>query len=461
MFYMVFFSGISQAGNLFSIQQDVIVVFLFPLSGLYILYWGALMLEVFSMSIDVKLAGRKFDFNSMWNLKVRKYFISYLKRNGVTLNEQLVKDIVFLPGENKGVVCYGGRLSRPRITIEKDLLKFALGDIDESNFEELEEHTQKAVEPVLRQTSAFQIVANLSQRSKKKKLFQSRYEKKRIKILEKMQTFFERDLNLQRSQYNHQTEDVMHGVVFPRLEGGGDFPSLMSDNLDDMQVFEEILLECSMDKYRYDDDAEVDDSSEQDKDFLFGALLHKFGGLLRHEDIFSTIYLYLPRRKKAKKRSYNFPFSKYFSVVADTFVVLNFGLSHLMQYLYHQATNSSSHLTKKGITSRMLNSQDEILTGTKEVIDEREPRLILTDELDRITWLSRFCHGSIERPVPATMLAKKVFKLSFFLGATAMAFMVLINSYNYHPKYRAIIDQEEQEIADAIKNEQDKEEKET
>ena len=65
------------------------------------------MLEVFAMSIDVKLSGRKLDFENVWNVKIRKYFVSYLKRNGVTLNKSLVEDIVFLPGENKGVVCYG------------------------------------------------------------------------------------------------------------------------------------------------------------------------------------------------------------------------------------------------------------------------------------------------------------------------------------------------------------------
>jgi hypothetical protein len=417
------------------------------------------MLEVFSMSIDVKLSGRKFDFQNVWSLKIRKYFISYLKRNGVTLNKKLVKSIVFLPGVHKGVACYGGSFSGPRISIGKDLLKFALGDIDESNLEESDEYDKKAIEPVLRQNSAFQITASLTNQRKAKKLFKSRQEKKRIKRLEKMQKFFQRDLKLKGYKHNDRLENSARGIILARLEGDDDLPSLMSDNLDEMQVLEEILLEFSALNHRYDEDAEIDDSSEQDKDFLFGALLHKFGGILRRENIFSTFQLYLPRRKKAKERTYNFLFSKYFAVVADTFVVLNFGLNHLMQHLYYQATDSTSHLTTKGINSGLLVSQDQILTCTKEITDERKPSLIQTDELDRIVWLSRFCQESIKNKWQPKIQPNRVFKWALSLGVTYLASIVLINSYNYHPIYTEIIAKEKLAIADAIENEKEKERK--
>jgi hypothetical protein len=50
--------------------------------------------------------------------------------------------------------------------------------------------------------------------------------------------------------------------------------------------------------------------------------------------------------------------------------------------------------------------------------------------------------------------------LAFSLGVIYLASIVLLNSYNYHPKYVEIIGKEKQEIADAIKNEQEKERKE-
>jgi hypothetical protein len=267
-------------------------------------------------------------------------------------------------------------------------------------------------------------------------------------------------LKLQGNKHEERVENVMQGKVFPSIEDVDDSPPLMSDNFSDMQVVEKLLLEYSWGSDRYDDDAEIDDSNEQDKDFLFGALLHKFGGLLRHEDLFSTIYLYFPCRKKAKKRPYNFLFSKYFAIVADTFVVLNFGLNHFMQHLYYQATNNSSYLTTKGQTSCMLKSQDEILTSTKEITDTRKPGLIQTDELDRIIWLSRFCQDSIERQKPTNIRAKRIFKWSLSLGVAYFASLVVLDSYNYHPIYLEIIEQEKQEIVDAIKSEQEKDRKE-
>ena len=43
---------------------------------------------------------------------------------------------------------------------------------------------------------------------------------------------------------------------------------------------------------------------------------------------------------------------------------------------------------------------------------------------------------------------------------TYLASLVIISSYNYHPRYLEIIEQEKQEIEEAIKNEQEKERKE-
>jgi len=219
-----------------------------------------------------------------------------------------------------------------------------------------------------------------------------------------------------------------------------------------MQIVEELLLEYSRGSDPYDEDAEIDDSSEQDKDFLFGALLHKFGGLLRREYVFSTIYLYFRYKKGVKRRSYNFLFSKYFSVVADTFVVLNFGLNHLMQFLYYEATNNMSHLTSKGMANTMLEIQDEILTKSTEISLERGPANIQTNELDRIIWLSRFCQDPIQIKEPSNHRTRKLLIGSVSIGATYLVSLVFLNSYNYHPTYVAIIEKEKQEIAEATEN---------
>jgi hypothetical protein len=463
--YSGFFSAVFYAGKLFSVHQEVIVLLLFPLSGLYFIYWVALMLDVFSMSIDVKLCGEKLDVQSVWNIKTRNYFIAYLKRNGVTLNERLVKDTVFLAGSNKGTVYYGGGFSRPRITIDRNLVKFAFGDIDDFNPVDTAIFTKKLIEPVRRQNSVFQIIANLTPENTTKKMFKSRHEKKRIKYIENAQQYFQRDLTLPISNRSKQTENVMQGVVYPHLDGGDKFPPLMSDNSDEIQIVEALLLENSIRTGPYDEEAEIDDSSEQDKDFLFGTLLHKFGGLIRHEEMFSTIHLYFFYKSGEKRRPYNFLFSKYFAIVADTFVVLNFGLNHLLQHLYYQATGDVSFLTTKGITSGMLKSQDKMLTRTKELIDARETvaiqtKTIQTDEFDRIIWLSRFSQDPIEHHMQKNILAERFVKWSVSLGVAYFVIMAVANAYNYHPEYLATIEKEKQKIAEAIKTEKEREQKE-
>lgn len=459
-FYICYFYGVFYIGKLFLIDHELIVLLLFPFSGLYIIYWTALMLDTFSMSLDVKLSGNDLDYKNVWNLKIRKYFIAHLKRNGVMLNKRLVEDVVFLAGQNRGVVCYGGGFSRPTIAIEKDLIKFALGDVDDFNPEETVAFTRKVFDKTLRQNNVLIIVANLSEEYKKKKLFKSRHDKKRIEHLKSVQKFFQRDLKLNSNNRNERSGDVLQGRVVPRLDRDDDLPGLMCDNGMDIQIVELLLQENTGDNYHYDAEAEVDDSNEGDKDFLFGAILLKFGELLRHENVFTTIYYYLRYKKIFKRLPYNFIFSKYFAVVADTFVVINFGLNHLMQYLHYQATSIPSFLTVKGIPSTMLKSQDEILISAKEAADERKPKLIRTDELERIVWLSRFCQGSFELQQGINSRAKKIFKWSFAVGIIYMASTVLINSYNYHPKYVQIIENEKQEIAEAIKKAQDKERKE-
>lgn len=458
-FYLCFFYGVYYLGNILSLKHDAILLLLLPLSGLYIIYWTALLLDVFSMSIDVKLTGGDLDYKNIWNLKIRKYFIANMKRNGATLNKRLVEDVVFLPGLNKGVVCYGGGFSRPRITIDKELIKFALGDIDDFNPEETVVLTKKVFDTEQRQNSLFKIIANFSDDAGNKKPLKSRHERKRLKYFENMQKHFERDLNLKKRNNSAPSENIMQGRILPRFGAKDEGLSLMSDNINDMLIIQALLDENPDNNFRYDPDAEVDNASEDDKDFLFGALLHKFGELLRHEDVFSTVYFYLRYKKGTKRTQYNFIFSKYFAIVADTFVVLNFGLNHLMQNLYYEATKNPSHLTQKESSSEMLKSQDEILISAEKAANKRKPRIIRTDELERIVWLSRFCQGSFTLQQGINSRAKIIFKWSISLGITYLASLVLLNSYNYHPKYIQIIENEKQEIAEAIKKEQDKERK--
>jgi len=465
LFYAGFFYGVYQVGTLFSLNQEVILLLLIPLSGLYVLYWAGLILDVFSMSLDVRLAEGKPDYSNVWNEKVRKYFIAHLKRNGVSLSRKLVDDVVFLAGQHRGVIFYGGGFSRPRIAIEKDLIKFALGDIDDFNPQETSVYVKKSFGTIVRQESLLQLVANLAPQTQTRKRQTPRADRKREKAFQSVRYFFERTVEREiegrlergagaRTQGLRNSANVLEGVVLPQLAGKDQFPSLMSDNRDEMEIVAQLLIDNSFKHDRYDIEAEVDDSSEHDRDFLFGTLLHKFGGLLRRDDVFSTLYFYFRYKKGVQRKPYNFLLSKYFAIVADAFVVLNFGLNHLMQHLYYQVTKNDAPLTKKGADSDILKSQDEILTQTKKLVAERKAKVIQTDELERLVWLSRFCQDAIESREENTR-AQRLVRWAVSLGVLYVVSVVLLNAYNYHPIYQQIIEQERQEIAKAIKGTSD------
>jgi hypothetical protein len=224
-------------------------------------------------------------------------------------------------------------------------------------------------------------------------------------------------------------------------------------------VLEDLFREYAMRHQQNDDEADVDDSSEFDRDFLFGALLHQFGSILRFDTIWSTARLYFARKKKVRENRYNYFFSSHFALIADTFVVLNFGLNHLIQYLFYKATKDQTFLTTKGVPGRMLENQAQILANSKEMISQRKSPLIRTDELDRIAWLSRFSQEAIHRRPAAVLLRKRIIGVSFSVIFAGLASLLILQAYDYHPRYLEIIEMEHQEIQEAIEAQQEKERK--
>ena len=464
VFGLVFF-GVVYFSLLFSVSQEATVVLLFPLAGLYVFIWMALMLDVFSMSIDVKIAGRKFNSGSEWNRKIRQYFIHYLKRNGVKMNREMVDDVVFVPGAHQGVICYRGGFSKPRIAINRDLLVLALGEIEKNEDEEddapdLEALNSEYVPPDLRQQSVLQIYANPDLSGRKKSMFGSLRDKRRARRLDAVLHYFNRDLHGAKKLSSPRSSSLAHGFVFPDLEATGDIPSLLSDDDEDLRIIQDVLAEYGP-RAHVDHEADVDDADEHDMDFLFGAILHKFGSLLRHDDVFSTIKLNFTFKSKIRGAGYNFPIARHFAAVADSFVVFNFGMHHLMQYLYYRATKDPSQLTYKGAPGLMLKTQAEILARSKQLREARKPHWFRVDELERIAWLSSYGQESIASISAARFKEKRLFKLAFTTSVTAVLAWLSLNAFFYRPVYLDMIEKEQQEIAQAIEREKENERKES
>ena len=458
-FYGAIFLAVLELSHVYGYSRGAAVLLVFPIAGLFVTYWSALMLDVFAMSNDVKLAGKRFVVNSEWNLKIRKYFTACLKRNGITLDARLVDQIAFIAGQHQGVVSYRGGFGRPRIAIGRDLLVFALGDIDEDEpGEEVEGFHDEREEVELRRNGVFRILGDAVQRDGRRGFFRGRADKRRAALMEEAQGRLERRLDANRTNRGAVTGSALSpGVILPL--SGSRVPALLANEEKDVRVMDELFQDYALRHAPYEDEAEVDDSSEFDRDFLFGALLHQFGSILRYDTVGATFRLYLSPRKLIREGRYRYPFSRHFAVVADTYVVLNFGLNYLIQYLFYRTTKDTSFLTTKGVPGHMLENQAQILANTKEMLKRRRSPVIGTDDLERIAWLSRFSQEAIHRNPKTVARRRRVLAFSASAVLASLALMLVLQAYDYHPTYLEIIEAEQQQIDEAIKARQDNERK--
>ena len=108
----------------------------------------------------------------------------------------------------------------------------------------------------------------------------------------------------------------------------------------------------------------------------------------------------------------------------------------------------------------MLLSQDRILTNTKILMENEKPKSMQTDEFDRIVWLSRFCQEPIDKQKQPKTRASQLIRWSIVLGVIYLMSSIVIDAYNYHPRYLEILEKEKHEIAQAIKDQQEKDQQE-
>ena len=335
-----------------------------------------------------------------------------------------------------------GFLSQPRIVVGIDLIKEALGDNDNT----IKLYQRKEID----QSQVSQFIPHIFPSINEPK--RPAGKRRRSAIFLALNALFNYSLNKDHDNCNLGQDSVMKGVVIPKFEGHEDLPSLMSDNLDDMSIVDALMQEDSAKSDPFDEDAEIDDSSENDKDFLFGLLIHKFGELLRYDHVFSTFYLYFFAGGKKEKLGYRFPLAKYFSRVADTFVVVHFGLYHFMQYLHMCATDQKSYLTTRATSNILLESQNIVLLDTREAVEQRQEKINRCDYFDRLVWLSNFCDETIV--VKKNILLQKGAKV--MIVAMGLYFLVatLVAAYNYQFEYQSIIENERREIAEMMKDAQ-------
>ncbi len=425
-------------GFAFGLEEQNASVLLFPVMGVFFVYWLGLVIEVLAMQIDMRLTSKNRQQQIIWRKKISKYLISYLKRSGATLDIGIANNITLMVGNNDGVVCYGSFLSPPRIVVNDDLVNLALGDKNSNIIDYIYED--------ITQDSTYTYIPDLlppfvGGTSKTLKTT------KKLKLLARLHKLFQRRF----SPHQESTlarEKITQGLILPAFGKKDDLPSLMSDNSVDMSIVEELMLEDTVRSDPYDDETEIDDSSENDKDFLYGILLHKLGESIRHDHLFTTIKLALIRNLSSSRMPYRFLFAKYFARVADTFTATNFALSHLMQYLYYSAYYKDYYFTTRGSSELLLESQNCILLDVNKDSNKRKPQFIYAGYIDRMAWLSRFCDARIT--FAKSFPINKYIAVAVGIFLLYFSFTIVNRSYRYHPEYLAIIENERQLIQEHL-----------
>ena len=435
LFYIPFLIIVWNVGKLFGASNRFIVTIFIPFSGLLVYFWFVTLVENLSHHLDKKFCIGPPTEDNHWHESTKKYFIGYLRRIGIPFDRELIDRTLFLPGNIAGAVNYGGGFTRPRIVISQDLLRLAMEDasIQKTDILDLDYKDSILGLQIPKRQDVYR-VKNIDDALRE------------IYSISKVRTKDKKWIDLS------ENKTTLQGLVLPR--GMGQSVPLVADNKGDLLVVEDLLLLKDKEVSPSDEEMEYDTTNIEDKDFLFGLLLQQFGSLIRFDSLALTFFLTFGKpvytENSFDKREYfserSVPGSS--SIIEDSFVALNYGLHHFIQYLYLQRTGFTDHLTTRA-------SSQDLFSATNDILEEmkREKFLLynLAKEKNRrqITWLAQFLEKPILDPEPEPM--RQFVNMSTIGVLSLFVLYVLINSYNYHPIYLEKIAEEKAKIEEMKK----------
>jgi hypothetical protein len=99
-----------------------------PAAGLFACFWLLTLIDNLAVYLDVRLVVGPATDRNPWHCTMRRYFLGYLKRNGVEVGAHVLDRTLFLPS-NVELVSYGGGFARPRVAVGSTARIFALGEL--------------------------------------------------------------------------------------------------------------------------------------------------------------------------------------------------------------------------------------------------------------------------------------------------------------------------------------------
>ena len=360
-YYLPFAVGLGLAIERFALPAGASVILLAPVVGLAAHAWLSNCIRALSLYLDERLVIGEASIENRWHREVSRYFTGYLRRSGWALDSDVLDSILFLPGREEGLKCYGGGSSPVRIVVDERTLTFAIGAADEDASD-----AEGAAVPDW--TAGFVVGSRdrkvrVSQASRRVRASRSRKASGR--------TVSGRDaLTALTGHRRKQLGQAGTLLGYVRPEPGERVP-LIADTDEDLKVVRELLAE----HYQWfapDPDDDHDDTDPTDKDFLFGALTLGVGRVVRHDAQLDTLVLAVAdiagRGPAVVRWAYRMAAAvpraltvRAMTAIADAYPALHFARDHHLQYLSYRWTGQDENLTVRGGVTELERASSKIL----------------------------------------------------------------------------------------------------
>ncbi|HJZ84877.1 MAG TPA: hypothetical protein VKN99_06870 [Polyangia bacterium] len=371
-------------------SERVTMMVVLPAAGLFAWLWLLTLADNLSTFLDTRLVDGPAHARNPWHRTIRKYFLGYVRRNGVELDRRLLERTLFLPSHLPHVLSYGGGLGRPRILVGVDSREAALGELPDES-----EAPERTVNP---EELPFGMLTPRAGAS---------HDRRWLKRARKADAR-RRELTLAPPRIRSAAPRLIGenatllGWVMPHAQG---IP-LIANTRDDYDLVRQLLTEHYA-AFRSVDDDDYDDTDPSQLDFLFGAILRELGNFRRGDGALVTIRqclaLAVPKASwfsghvlRGAAAFYERFLSGPAATVGDAYAALNAGLHHLIQYLYTlREERLLPFLTARADAPRLIMNSKEILEEVALPKDPTAKPPLTRATRRRLLWLSQLFHSSL------------------------------------------------------------------
>jgi hypothetical protein len=401
---------------------------IFPAAGLIADFWLLAVVEALAIWLDGKRVHGIATERNPWHGTIKRYFMGYVRRNGVELDRELLDRVLFLPSLSRGVVSYGGGFARPRILIGDAVREAALGELPEET-----EAPDRTVNP---EELPFGLLA--PQRSEDRDWLARGGP---VDALRRQLTLAPPRGRGPIPRLIGESATLL-GWVLPQTKN--ESVPLIANTTEDFDVVKRLLTKHYAAFATNIDDEDIDDTDPTQKDLLFGALLREIGTFRRGDAILGTLRMSLELASvrasfvgraliRGSCALYDRLLSGPAAMVADAYVALNHGFHHLIQYIDFER-GGAVPLTARADLPQLMRTSKEILERLGKTPRADEDRRVLgATTKNRLVWLSRFFYKPLALRAPRRLRIAVVAAMTLVAGIFIL--QAVQEAIDYHPTY--------------------------